>query len=130
MMRTDRRDDDKGPGPSPAGRPRDGNIDAPIIQATRELLLETGYPTLPLSAIASRAGTTTAALYRRWSGKARSPTCPAAWVDDLTDLISSGWARMSPGPTSPPIYGAGGTTGEAKSNVIPSSHTSARTAGR
>lgn len=52
-----------------AGRPRDARIDAAVIAATRELLLETGYPALSLSAIAARAGTTTAAIYRRWSGK-------------------------------------------------------------
>lgn len=58
-----------GSGRSGAGRPRDGRIDAAVIAATRELLLETGYPALSLSAIAARAGTTTAAIYRRWSGK-------------------------------------------------------------
>ncbi|MFE0749111.1 TetR-like C-terminal domain-containing protein [Gordonia sp. NPDC058843] len=57
--------------PSTPGRPRDGRIDAAIITATRELILETGYPALSLSAIAARAGTTTAAIYRRWSGKAQ-----------------------------------------------------------
>lgn len=56
-------------GRTAAGRPRDGRIDAAVIAATRELLLETGYPALSLSAIAARAGTTTAAIYRRWSGK-------------------------------------------------------------
>nr|WP_313315597.1 TetR-like C-terminal domain-containing protein [Dietzia maris] len=56
---------------SAPGRPRDGRIDAAIIAATRELVLETGYPALTLSAIAARAGTTTAALYRRWSSKAQ-----------------------------------------------------------
>lgn len=56
--------------PAP-GRPRDGRIDAAIITATRELILETGYPRLSLSAIAARANTTTAAIYRRWSGKAQ-----------------------------------------------------------
>ncbi|ROZ86282.1 TetR-like C-terminal domain-containing protein [Gordonia sp. OPL2] len=55
----------------PPGRPRDGRIDAAIITATRELILETGYSALSLSAIAARAGTTTAAIYRRWSGKAQ-----------------------------------------------------------
>ncbi|WP_028463202.1 TetR-like C-terminal domain-containing protein [Nocardia sp. 348MFTsu5.1] len=53
------------------GRPRDGRIDAAIIAATRELILETGYSALSLSAIAARAETTTAAIYRRWSGKAQ-----------------------------------------------------------
>lgn len=70
-MRTDRPEDDKDSVRSSAGRPRDGRIDAAIIEATRELLLETGYPALSLSAIAARAGTTTAAIYRRWSGKAQ-----------------------------------------------------------
>ena len=54
--------------PAP-GRPRDGRIDAAIIAATRELIVQTGYSALSLSAIAAHAGTTTAAIYRRWSGK-------------------------------------------------------------
>ncbi|WP_237570941.1 TetR/AcrR family transcriptional regulator [Mycolicibacterium lacusdiani] len=70
-MRTDRSGDDKGPTRPSAGRPRDGKIDAAIVQATRDLLLESGYTALSLSAIAARAGTTTAAIYRRWSGKAQ-----------------------------------------------------------
>ncbi|MEO6794240.1 MAG: TetR/AcrR family transcriptional regulator [Mycobacterium sp.] len=70
-MKADRRTDDKGPIRSSAGRPRDGKIDAAIIHATRDLLLETGYLALSLSAIAARAGTTTASIYRRWSGKAQ-----------------------------------------------------------
>lgn len=53
----------------PPGRPRDGKIDAAVIAATRELIVDTGYSALSLSAIAARAGTTTAAIYRRWSGK-------------------------------------------------------------
>ena len=51
------------------GRPRDGRIDAAIIAATRDLIVQTGYSALSLSAIATHAGTTTAAIYRRWSGK-------------------------------------------------------------
>ena len=70
-MRTDPPKDDKDSVRSSAGRPRDGRIDASIIEATRELLLESGYSALSLSAIAARAGTTTAAIYRRWSGKAQ-----------------------------------------------------------
>lgn len=79
-----------------AGRPRDGRIDAAVIAATRELLLETGYPALSLSAIAARAGTTTAAIYRRWSGKtqlvheavldAEAITVPAGSGDIRSDI--------------------------------------------
>ncbi|WP_304108815.1 TetR/AcrR family transcriptional regulator [Mycolicibacterium bacteremicum] len=67
-MTPDDRGDGKGVG-ALAGRPRDGRIDAAIIAATRELLLQKGYPALSLAAIAARAGTTTTAIYRRWSSK-------------------------------------------------------------
>ncbi|MGE2834691.1 TetR-like C-terminal domain-containing protein [Mycobacterium sp. SMC-4] len=63
-MTADQRADGKAP-----GRPRDSRIDAAIIAATRELIMQTGYSALSLSAIAAHAGTTTAAIYRRWSGK-------------------------------------------------------------
>lgn len=41
-----------------------------MVRATVELLEERGYNDLSLAAIADRAGTTTAALYRRWGSKA------------------------------------------------------------
>ncbi|TRW79658.1 TetR family transcriptional regulator [Mycolicibacterium sp. 018/SC-01/001] len=69
-MTADRVPDGKEAGRPALGRPRDGKIDAAVIAATRELIVETGYSALTLSAIAARAGTTTAAIYRRWSGKA------------------------------------------------------------
>ncbi len=53
-----------------AGRPRDPRIDAAILRATAELLVEIGYANLTLAAVAERAGTTKTALYRRWSSKA------------------------------------------------------------
>lgn len=70
-MTPDRLSDSKATVRSAPGRPRDGRIDAAIIAATRELILQTGYSALSLSAIAAHAGTTTAAIYRRWSGKAQ-----------------------------------------------------------
>ena len=68
-MTADRGIDGKTAPRSAPGRPRDGRIDAAIIAATRELIVQTGYSALSLSAIAAHAGTTTAAIYRRWSGK-------------------------------------------------------------
>jgi AcrR family transcriptional regulator len=53
-----------------AGRPRDPRIDAAILSATAELLVQIGYSNLTLAAVAERAGTTKTALYRRWSSKA------------------------------------------------------------
>ncbi|PYE20825.1 TetR family transcriptional regulator [Williamsia limnetica] len=70
-MTAESRNEGKRSAQSAPGRPRDGRIDAAIITATRELILQTGYSALSLSAIAARAGTTTAAIYRRWSGKAQ-----------------------------------------------------------
>lgn len=53
-----------------SGRPRDPRIDAAILAATADLLVEVGYSNLTMSAVAERAGTTKTALYRRWSSKA------------------------------------------------------------
>lgn len=75
------------------GRPRDGRIDAAIIAATRELILETGYPALSLSAIAARAGTTTAAIYRRWSGKVHLVHEAVLTDEEMPELNTTGDVR-------------------------------------
>ncbi|WP_278258873.1 helix-turn-helix domain-containing protein [Nocardioides convexus] len=48
------------------GRPRDPRIEAEACAAVRALLTEGGYAAVTGSAVATRAGTTKAALYRRW----------------------------------------------------------------
>ncbi len=53
----------------PAGRPRDVNLDAALIAATQELVLEQGFDRLSLDSVAARAGVGKAAIYRRWPGK-------------------------------------------------------------
>ena len=65
-----------------AGRPRDPRIEQAALAAARELLVEVGYARLTVAAVAGRAGTTKAALYRRW------PSLPhlvyeAAFPDEL-----------------------------------------------
>lgn len=52
------------------GRPRNPRIDSAVLEATVELLGETGYAALSVDAIARRAGTSKPAIYRRWPGKA------------------------------------------------------------
>lgn len=49
-----------------AGRPRDPRIERAALSAVRELLVEQGYAAVTVAAVAERAGTTKAALYRRW----------------------------------------------------------------
>ena len=75
-----------------AGRPRDPRIDAAILRATTDLLVEIGYSNLTMAAVADRAGTTKTALYRRWSSKAELvheaafPAAPTAIATPPGDL--------------------------------------------
>ncbi len=98
-MKADPPSDDKTPS---AGRPRDPRIDAAILGATADLLVEIGYANLTMAAVAERAGTTKTALYRRWSSKAELvheaafPTAPTALttpegdiVDDVRGMIAA-----------------------------------------
>jgi AcrR family transcriptional regulator len=83
--------DDKTPG---VGRPRDPRIDAAILAATADLLVEIGYANLTMAAVAERAGTTKTALYRRWSGKtelvheAAFPVAPTALEMPAGDIAA------------------------------------------
>ncbi|MFJ6672461.1 TetR/AcrR family transcriptional regulator [Actinosynnema sp. NPDC091369] len=52
-----------------AGRPRSADIDRALTQATLDLLREIGFDALTLDAVASRAGVSRPALYRRWPTK-------------------------------------------------------------
>ena len=82
---------DKAPG---AGRPRDPRIAAAIVAATAELLVEIGYSSLSVAAVAERAGTTKSALYRRWSSKAELvheaafPVAPTALEAPAGDIAA------------------------------------------
>ena len=84
-----------------AGRPRDPRIDAAILQATAELLVETGYANLTLAAVAERAGTTKSALYRRWSSKAELvheaafPVAPTALAGPAGDMAADVRAMLA-----------------------------------
>ena len=51
------------------GRRRDPSRDAAILAAAYEVLAETGYEDMALSAVAARAGTGKATLHRRWPTK-------------------------------------------------------------
>jgi AcrR family transcriptional regulator len=51
-------------------RPSDKQLDAAISRATLELLGEIGFDALTISGVATRAGTTRTAVYRRWPDKA------------------------------------------------------------
>ncbi len=90
-MKADRFTVDKAPG---AGRPRDPRIASAIMSATAELLVEIGYSSLSVAAVAERAGTTKSALYRRWSSKAELvheavfPVAPTALEAPAGDIAA------------------------------------------
>lgn len=52
------------------GPQRNAAIDAAVLDATRELLVEHGYSGTSIDAIARRAGVGRPAIYRRWPSKA------------------------------------------------------------
>ncbi|HWM11999.1 MAG TPA: TetR/AcrR family transcriptional regulator [Solirubrobacteraceae bacterium] len=53
----------------PPGRPRSAAADSAILQATLELLLDTGYRGLTMEQVRTRAGVGKATLYRRYGSK-------------------------------------------------------------
>ena len=54
------------PGP---GRPRDTSIDSRALEATRALLVERGFESTTIQAVADRSGLHASAIYRRWSSR-------------------------------------------------------------
>jgi AcrR family transcriptional regulator len=69
------------------GRPRDPRLDAAIVAATVNLLEARGYNGLSLAAVAERAGTTTAAIYRRFGSKSELVT-RAVFRTDGDDVVA------------------------------------------
>ncbi len=51
------------------GRPRSDRADRAILDAARELLIESGFSRLRLEHVAARAGVGKATIYRRWRSK-------------------------------------------------------------
>ncbi|MGH3674250.1 MAG: TetR/AcrR family transcriptional regulator C-terminal ligand-binding domain-containing protein [Mycobacterium sp.] len=111
-MKPDPHSVDKAPA---AGRPRDPRIDAAILRATADLLVQIGYPNLTMAAVADRAGTTKTALYRRWSSKAElvheaafpvTPTAIATPPGDITADIRAMIAAARDVFTSPLVRAA------------------------
>ena len=58
-----------GTAPATGGRPLDPEISQAILDATIDVLAETGFAGLSLEAVAQRAGVHRPAIYRRWPAK-------------------------------------------------------------
>lgn len=72
------------------GRPRDPRIVGAVLDATVELLGETGYADLSVAAIAKRAGTSKPAIYRRWPSKAHLVHEAVFPIGEATELPDTG----------------------------------------
>jgi AcrR family transcriptional regulator len=72
------------------GRPRDPRILGAVLEATVELLGETGYADLSVDAIARRAGTSKPAIYRRWPSKAHLVHEAVFPLGEATELPDTG----------------------------------------
>ncbi len=100
-----------------AGRPRDTQIDAAVLDATLVTLDDSGYGGLTLEEVARRAGTTKPAIYRRWPnrqrlvlaalgrrlGETRAPDtgCTLCDLDECLKLFVAAYRRMPPDVIAP-----------------------------
>jgi AcrR family transcriptional regulator len=100
-----------------AGRPRNPQIDAAVLDATVAVLDESGYGRLTLEEVARRAGTTKPAIYRRWPGRqqlvlaalgtrlgeARAPDtgCTLCDLDECLKVFVAAFRRMPPDVIGP-----------------------------
>ncbi|AWK11056.1 TetR family transcriptional regulator [Streptomyces spongiicola] len=69
---------DAAPSARRRGRPRDAARDRALLDATLAVLVESGFGGLTTAAVATRAGVSTATLYRRWSSKEELVVAAAA----------------------------------------------------
>lgn len=74
------------------GRPLDASVQAALLRATQDLLIEEGFERLTVDAVAKRCGASKATIYRRWPSKlalviaAAMDLFPVPEVPDTGDL--------------------------------------------
>lgn len=74
---------------STSGRPRDASFDERALEATRELLVESGFAATTVQAIAARSGVHVSAIYRRWPSR----------IDLIEEAVYPGLAEPDVAPT-------------------------------
>ncbi|WP_058043725.1 TetR/AcrR family transcriptional regulator [Streptomyces roseifaciens] len=65
-------------------------MDQKILQTTRELIDEVGYPALTVDQVATRAGVGKAAIYRRYASKAEMAFVATMHEQQLPPLVGTG----------------------------------------
>lgn len=79
--------------PRPAGRPLDAGVQAALLRATQDLLIEEGYERLTCDAVARRCGSSKATIYRRWPGKLALVLAAAQDLFPVPDVPNTGDLR-------------------------------------
>lgn len=76
-----------------AGRPRDPGVEAGILVAVQDLLIESGYAGTTIAAVAQRAHCGRSAIYRRWETKAELVVAAVRALQVTTAALDTGTLR-------------------------------------
>ncbi|MCB8836474.1 TetR/AcrR family transcriptional regulator [Aurantimonas sp. VKM B-3413] len=79
----------------PVGRPRDQRTDEAVLDAALELLIAVGVEEASIEKIARRAGTTRAAVYRRYKNKEDLFVHAVVHMRERTEAALGPWETMS-----------------------------------
>lgn len=75
------------------GRPLDPSIDAQLLRATQDLLIEEGFERLTMDAVARRCGASKPTIYRRWPSKTALVVAAAAALFQPPEVPDTGDLR-------------------------------------
>ena len=76
--------------PVQRGRPRNSDVDRALLNITLEVLGEVGYARFTVNEVITRAGVSSATLYRRWPGKSQLVTAAIESLGPVSPHIDTG----------------------------------------
>jgi len=75
------------------GRPLDAGIEADLLRATQDLLIEEGFERLTVDAVAKRCNASKATIYRRWPSKVALAVAATAALLSVPEMPNTGDLR-------------------------------------
>ncbi len=79
--------------PRVPGRPFDAGIEADLLHATQDLLIEQGFERLTVDAVAKRCSASKATIYRRWPSKVALAVAATAALLPIPEMPDTGDLR-------------------------------------
>ena len=79
--------------PRVPGRPLDAGIEADLLRATQDLLIEQGFERLTVDAVAKRCSASKATIYRRWPSKVALAVAATAALLSVPEVPDTGDLR-------------------------------------